>query len=364
MKTGIIGWRGMVGSVLMERMQTENDLAGLDVSYFSTSNAGGKGPQHEGKDTELADAYDIDVLKKYDVLITCQGGPYTSKVYPELKKIGWNGYWIDAASTLRMSEDSSIILDPINRDKIDIALSKGIKTFAGGNCTVSLMLMALGGLFENNWVEWLTSMTYQAASGAGAANMLELVNQSAYVGNNLQNGLTALETDASITQLLAKNDFPKESFGYPLAYSLLPWIDSEVEDGQSKEEWKGMAETNKILQSEKNIPIDGICVRVSSLRCHSQAYTIKLKSDIPMDEIESAIQSNNEWVNLVPNTKEETLSKLTPAAISGSLNIPVGRLHKMNLGPDYLTAFSVGDQLLWGAAEPLRRMLNILKEKQ
>jgi aspartate-semialdehyde dehydrogenase len=363
MKTGIIGWRGMVGSVLMERMNTENDLAGLDVTFFSTSNAGGKGPQHESKDTLLADAYNIDELTKYDVLVTCQGGAYTSKVYPELRKTGWKGYWIDAASTLRMSDDTSIILDPINRDKIDLAIDKGIKTFAGGNCTVSLMLMALGGLFKNNWVEWLTSMTYQAASGAGAANMLELVNQSAYVGNNCQQGLTALETDASVTQLLSKKDFPKEAFGYPLAYSLLPWIDSEVENGQSKEEWKGMAETNKILQSEKNIPIDGLCVRVSSLRCHSQAYTIKLKSDIPMNEIESAIESNNEWVNLVPNTKEETLSKLTPAAISGSLNIPVGRLHKMNLGPEYLTAFSVGDQLLWGAAEPLRRMLNILKEK-
>lgn len=363
MRAGIIGWRGMVGSVLMERMAAEQDLNGLDVTFFSTSNAGGQGPKHNGETKPLADAYSIDDLKKQDVIITCQGGTYTKKVYEDLRKGGWDGYWIDAASSLRMADDAVIILDPLNRKLIDESLDKGVKTYVGGNCTVSLMLMGLGGLFEKGWVEWLSSMTYQAASGAGAANMLELVSQAGYVSGNLASGLTGLETDAKVTELLNSNDFPKSEFGFPLAYSLLPFIDSEMPNGQSREEWKGMAETNKILNSATNIPVDGCCVRVSSLRCHSQAFTIKLKQDIPMDEIEAAISSHNEWVKLIPNQKEATLAGLTPAVTSGTLTVPVGRLRKMNIGPEYLTAFSVGDQLLWGAAEPLRRMLAILKER-
>ena len=360
MKVGFVGWRGMVGSVLMQRMEEEGDLSKHDWTFFSTSNAGGKGPLS----SVLADAGDLEALKAQEVILTCQGGEYTKETIGRLRTDGWKGHWIDAASTLRMDSEAVIVLDPINRDHINQALDKGVKTWAGGNCTVSLMLMGLGGLFEQGQVEWVTSMTYQAASGAGAANMQELVSQAGYVEANIKAGLSALELESEVSRLLRSDEFPKNSFGSPLAYSLLPFIDSEVEGGQSREEWKGMAETNKILNNGIEIPIDGICVRVGSLRCHSQAFTIKLAEDLPLDEVEDMIKGANEWVRWVPNRKETTLDELTPAAVSGTLQVPVGRVRKMNLGPKYLTAFSVGDQLLWGAAEPLRRMLDILLERE
>jgi len=315
----------------------------------------------------LKKADDIDALKQLDVIITCQGGDYTNAIHPELRKIGWQGYWIDAASSLRMADNAIIILDPVNRNVIDRGLQSGIKDFIGGNCTVSLMLMALGGLFEHGLVEWATSMTYQAASGAGAQNMRELLiqmgqlNQS--VATQLQDPSSAiLDIDKQVSAQLAGGELTTTNFGFPLAGSLLPWIDREVEDGQSREEWKGFVETNKILGSKQLIPIDGICVRVGAMRCHSQALTIKLKKDVPINEIEEILQNANEWVDVIPNRKKETLSRLTPAAISGTLKTPVGRLRKMKMGPEYLSAFTVGDQLLWGAAEPLRRMLRILQE--
>ena len=362
MKVGIVGWRGMVGSVLMDRMITENDLNPHDCTFFSTSNAGASAKILKDRDSLLQDASDLKALSAQDVIITCQGGDYTSEVYGPLLAKGWKGYWIDAASTLRMKSDAVIILDPVNRKTIDEALRKGIKTYVGGNCTVSLMLMGLGGLFQAGLVEWLSSMTYQAASGAGAANMKELVAQAGFVSQNIHSSLTALEMESKVTQLINSPACPKEVFGYPLAYSLLPYIDKEVEGGQSKEEWKGFVETNKILNTSSPIPVDGLCVRVSSLRCHSQGLTIKLKKDIPMDDIEGLISSHNPWVRWVNNTKVETLSQLTPAKVSGTLSVPVGRVHKMRMGGDFLTAFTIGDQLLWGAAEPLRRMLNILVE--
>lgn len=363
MNIGIVGWRGMVGSVLMNRMQEENDFELGNFTFYTTSNKGGEGPTIKGEKTILEDAKDISSLSKQDVIITCQGGGYTKEIYSELRKT-WNGVWIDAASTLRMDNDAVIILDPVNGDYIKEAFNKGTRTFVGGNCTVSLMLMGLGGLFKNNWVEWISSMTYQAASGAGAANMKELVAQAGYISEQVSLADTAIKMESDVQQHLGSDAFPKSEFGYPLAYSLLPYIDTEVELGQSREEWKGLVETNKILQTEQQIPVDGICVRVGSLRCHSQAFTIKLKGDIPMDEIEAAIQSANDWVDLVPNSKPETLANLTPAKVSGTLQIPVGRLRKMHMGNDYLSAFSVGDQLLWGAAEPLRRMLRMLPELQ
>jgi aspartate-semialdehyde dehydrogenase len=365
MKVGLIGWRGMVGSVLLQRMQEENDFAGIEPVFFSTSQAGQPAPMNAGT---LKDAADIAELRKLDVIITCQGGDYTKSVHPELRKQGWQGYWIDAASTLRMEKDAVIILDPVNRNVIDKALANGQKDFIGGNCTVSLMLMGLGGLFRAGLVEWLTSMTYQAASGAGAPNMRELLSQMgvlhASVAEHLRNpGSAILEIDRQVTATLRSDAMPTKEFGAPLAGNVLPWIDREVEDGQSREEWKGFAETNKILGTATPIPVDGICVRVGAMRCHSQAITIRLNRDLPLADIENIIANDNQWVKFVPNTKAETLANLTPAAVSGLLTVPVGRVRKMKMGPQYLQAFTCGDQLLWGAAEPLRRMLRILMER-
>ncbi len=366
-KVGIIGWRGMVGSVLMERMREEDDFKGFEPLFFSTSQAGQDGPQVNDQTYQLLDALDVDLLKELDVILSCQGGGYTNEVYPKLRNDGWQGYWIDAASTLRMEKDSIIVLDPVNRTVIDQGLAAGIKDYIGGNCTVSLMLMGLAGLFEKGWVEWVTSQTYQAASGAGAKSMIELVNQMRLVGENCQNLLddsaNILAIDRNVTETIRSHRFLTENFGVPLAASLIPWIDSAMENGQTREEWKGISETNKILGREDDpIPIDGCCVRIGAMRCHSQAFTIKLNQDIPLADIEAAIAEQNEWVYLVANNKEETLQELTPARVSGTLDIPVGRLRKMNLGDQYLSAFSVGDQLLWGAAEPVRRMLNIVLE--
>lgn len=366
MKVGIVGWRGMVGSVLLQRMVEEGDFnIGIEPVFFSTSQAGQPAPMNAGT---LKSADDIEELKKLDIIITCQGGDYTKAVHPELRKQGWQGYWIDAASTLRMEPDAVIILDPVNRNVIDAALAKGQKDFIGGNCTVSLMLMALGGLFRAGLVEWMTSMTYQAASGAGAPNMRELLSQMGVlhgsVADLLKNpGSAILEIDRKVTEELRGGTMPTKEFGFPLAGSVLPWIDREVEDGQSREEWKGFAETNKILGTTTPIPVDGICVRVGAMRCHSQAMTIKLNKDVPLADIEELIKNDNQWVKFVPNTKAETLADLTPSAVSGLLTVPVGRVRKMKMGPQYLQAFTCGDQLLWGAAEPLRRMLRILVEK-
>jgi aspartate-semialdehyde dehydrogenase len=332
MKVGIVGWRGMVGSVLLQRMVEENDFAGIEPVFFSTSQAGEAAPMNAGT---LKSASDIAELKKLDIIITCQGGDYTKAIHPELRNQGWNGYWIDAASTLRMEKDAVIILDPVNRDVIDKALANGQKDFIGGNCTVSLMLMALGGLFRANLVEHLLNDPKSAI----------------------------LEIDRKVTATLRGDSMPIKEFGYPLAGNVLPWIDREVEDGQSREEWKGFAETNKILGTTTPIPVDGICVRVGAMRCHSQALTIKLNKDVPITEIEGLIKNDNQWVKLIPNTKAETLAGLTPAAVSGTLTVPVGRLRKMKMGPQYLSAFTCGDQLLWGAAEPLRRMMRILTDK-
>ncbi|OEU74785.1 MAG: aspartate-semialdehyde dehydrogenase [Desulfuromonadales bacterium C00003068] len=365
MKVGFVGWRGMVGSVLLQRMQEENDFSGIEPVFFSTSQVGIPAPMDAGV---LCDAKDINELKKLDVIITCQGGDYTNAVHPELRKAGWNGYWIDAASSLRMQSDAVIILDPVNRDVIDAALENGQKDFIGGNCTVSLMLMAIGGLFRAGLVEWVSSMTYQAASGAGAPNMRELLSQMGVLQGSVSELLAdpssaILDIDKKVTETLRGDSLPHSEFGYALAGSVLPWIDREVEGGQSREEWKGHAETNKILAADQEIPVDGICVRIGSMRCHSQALTIKLNKDLPIEEIEQLIANDNQWVKLVANTKEETLAQLTPAAISGTLTVPVGRVRKMRMGPEYLSAFTCGDQLLWGAAEPLRRMLQLLREK-
>ncbi|OQY25768.1 MAG: aspartate-semialdehyde dehydrogenase [Desulfobacteraceae bacterium 4572_35.2] len=365
MKVGFVGWRGMVGSVLLQRMQEENDFAGIEPVFFSTSQVGIPAPMDAGI---LYDAKDVNELKKLDVIITCQGGDYTNAVHPELRKAGWNGYWIDAASSLRMHSDAVIILDPVNRDVIDAALKNGQKDFIGGNCTVSLMLMAIGGLFRAGLVEWVSSMTYQAASGAGAPNMRELLNQMGVLQGCVSELLAdpssaILDIDKKVTETLRGDSLPHREFGYALAGSVLPWIDREVEDGQSREEWKGHAETNKILAVDQEIPVDGICVRIGSMRCHSQALTIKLNKDLPIEQIEQLIANDNQWVKLVANNKEETLTHLTPAAISGTLTVPVGRVRKMRMGPEYLSAFTCGDQLLWGAAEPLRRMLQLLRGK-
>ena len=365
MKVGIVGWRGMVGSVLLQRMLEENDFAGIEPVFFSTSQAGQEAPMNAGT---LKNASDITELKKLDIIITCQGGDYTKAVHPELRKQGWNGYWIDAASTLRMEDDAVIILDPVNRNVIDAALANGRKDFIGGNCTVSLMLMGLGGLFRAGLVEWATSMTYQAASGAGAPNMRELLSQMGVLNRTVAEelktlGSAILEIDQKVTTALRDGSMPTKEFGFPLAGNVLPWIDREVEDGQSREEWKGFAETNKILGTVTPIPIDGLCVRVGAMRCHSQALTIKLNRDVPIGDIEDLIKNDNQWVKLVSNTKAETLAGLTPAAVSGTLSVPVGRVRKMRMGPQYLSAFTCGDQLLWGAAEPLRRMMRILTDK-
>src|SRR5512136_577866 len=366
MKLGFVGWRGMVGSVLLQRMQEENDFAGIEETvFFTTSQLGEPAPMSAGT---LQDAMDISLLKKFDVILTCQGGDYTKAVYPELRKSGWRGFWIDAASTLRMEPDAVIILDPVNRNVIDAALAKGVKDYIGGNCTVSLMLMALGGLFRAGVVEWISSMTYQAASGAGAPNMRELLSQMGAVYGSVAERLrdpasAILEIDREVAATLRADAFPKKAFGYALAGNVLPWIDREVEDGQSREEWKGFAETNKILGTTSPIPVDGICVRVGAMRCHSQALTIKLNRDLPLAEIENVIATDNQGVKLIPNNEADTLAGLTPAAVSGTLTVPIGRVRKMKMGPQYLQAFTCGDQLLWGAAEPLRRMLRIVLEK-
>ncbi|MBN2317909.1 MAG: aspartate-semialdehyde dehydrogenase [Acidobacteria bacterium] len=367
MRVGFVGWRGMVGSVLMERMLAENGFSGLESYFFSTSNVSGKGPDVGEGETVLQDAFDLKALAEMEVILTCQGGGYTTEIYGKLRESGWSGYWIDAASTLRMEEEARIVLDPVNRPIIDDALAAGIKTYAGGNCTVSLMLMALAGLFKADLVEWLTSMTYQSASGAGAANMQELAAQMAVIGDYARPVLddpaaTALDLDRRVTEALGSDSLPVSNFGVPLAASLIPWIDRPVDKGQTREEWKGIAETNRILGTKREIPIDGICVRVGAMRCHSQGFTIKLKKDVPLDEITEIIGSANDWVEVIDNKKEDTLKRLSPAAVSGTLKVPVGRIRKMLIGDDYLTAFSVGDQLLWGAAEPLHRMLRILRD--
>ncbi|NLE02971.1 MAG: aspartate-semialdehyde dehydrogenase [Fibrobacter sp.] len=365
LRVGFVGWRGMVGSVLMERMQAEGDFKGFEPVFFSTSQVGGKGPSLGFDVPPLKDALSIEELSKLDIIVTCQGGDYTNEIYDKLRNSGFKGYWIDAASALRMRESSIIVLDPVNRDVIDKGLKAGVKDYIGGNYTVSLMLMGLAGLFRRNLVEWISSMTYQAASGAGAKNMIELVSQMAHLTNASASLLsspasTALEIDRLLTSELRSGKMPTANFGAPLAASLIPWIDKQMDNGQTKEEWKGFAETNKILGSKAPIPVDGICTRVSAMRCHSQGLTIKLKKDLPIDEITAMIASDHEWVKVIPNNKEATLKELTPAAVSGTLSVPVGRLHKMNIGPEYLAAFTVGDQLLWGAAEPVRRILNIV----
>jgi aspartate-semialdehyde dehydrogenase len=367
LRVAFVGWRGMVGSVLMERMRAEDDFRGIEPVFFTTSNVGGEPPDLGVEAPPLADAKDLQTLKGFDVVVTCQGGDYTREVYAPLRADGFKGYWIDAASALRMADDCVIVLDPVNRAVVEKGIADGIRTFAGGNCTVSLMLMGIAGLFKNDLVEWMTSMTYQSASGAGARNMIELVAQMADLADagrpSLQDpAATALDLDRAVTGRLQSGQVPVDQFGAPLAGSLLAWIDRPMENGQTREEWKGYSETNKILGTKTPIPVDGICVRVGAMRCHSQALTVKLKKDVGVDELAGMIGEAHEWVSVVPNTKEATLAELTPAAVSGKLGVPVGRLRKMNLGREYLAAFTVGDQLLWGAAEPLRRMLRIVRE--
>jgi aspartate-semialdehyde dehydrogenase len=367
LRVGLVGWRGMVGSVLLDRMRQCGDFKGIESSFFSTSAAGTTGPMIEGKPQPLHDAYDLQQLKQLDVLISCQGGGYTTDIVGKLRESGFKGYFIDAASTLRMQPDSVLVLDPVNLDVIKRGLASGVKTYVGPNCTVSLMLMGLQGLFAADLVEWSTSMTYQAASGAGAANMRELVAQMGVLGDAARSlvsdpASSALEIDARVTDTLRSSAFPTEQFGAPLAASLIPWIDKAMDNGQTREEWKAQAEANKILGRANAIPLDGLCVRVGAMRCHAQGVTIKLKRDVPLQDIEALITGANEWAKLVPNDKESTLAQLSPAAVSGTLEVPVGRLRKLSIGPEYLTAFTVGDQLLWGAAEPLRRMLVILRE--
>ncbi|WP_255718945.1 aspartate-semialdehyde dehydrogenase [Desulfoluna limicola] len=364
-KVGIVGWRGMVGSVLMERMRKEGDFKGIDPVFFTTSQAGQAGPDIGKEIPVLQDGFDIDILQGMDIVLTCQGSDYTKKVHPKLRDTGWKGVWIDAASALRMADTSIIVLDPVNRQVIDKGFDAGIRDFIGGNCTVSLMLMALGGLFDAGQVEWITSMTYQAASGAGAKNMKELVSQMGAINDAAQPILDGpvAAVDTAVVETMRGAAFPTDNFGAPLAGSLIPWIDVPMENGQTREEWKGVAETNKILENETPIPIDGTCVRIGTMRCHSQAITVKLKDDLDVAEVERLIASANDWVKVVPNTKEETLKDLTPTAVTGTLTVPVGRIRKLNLGPGYITLFTVGDQLLWGAAEPVRRMLNIAVEK-
>ncbi|KJK09775.1 aspartate-semialdehyde dehydrogenase [Burkholderiaceae bacterium 16] len=377
MIVGLVGWRGMVGSVLMQRMQEERDFDHIEPIFFSTSNAGGQAPAMAKNETKLQDANDIEALKKCDVVLTAQGGDYTNEIFPKLRAAGWKGYWIDAASSLRMKDDAIIVLDPVNLGVIKDALTKGVKNFIGGNCTVSCMMMGLGGLFQHDLIEWMTSMTYQAASGGGAQHMRELLTQfgtlNASVKSLLDNPASAiLEIDRTIlaTQHGLSGEETKQ-FGVPLAGNLIPWIDKDLGNGVSKEEWKAGAETNKILGRGEGflgatgaspIAVDGLCVRIGAMRCHSQALTIKLRRDVPLDEIEGMLAANNQWAKVVPNTREASMTDLTPAAVTGTLTIPVGRLRKMQMGGEYLSAFTVGDQLLWGAAEPLRRMLRILIE--
>jgi len=370
---GLVGWRGMVGSVLMDRMQAEGDFGLIEPLFFSTSNAGGKAPAQAKNETTLKDAFDIEALKKCDVVITCQGGDYTSEVFPKLRAAGWNGHWIDAASTLRMKDDAVIILDPVNLPVIKNALAKGGRNWVGGNCTVSCMLMGVGALYKAGLVEWMTSMTYQAASGGGAQHMRELLTQFGTLNTEVRALLddpksAILEIDRKILgRQQSMSGDETANFGVPLGGSLIPWIDKDLGNGVSREEWKAGAETNKILGQGEGfgtpaVPVDGFCVRVGAMRCHSQALTFKLKKDVPLADIEAMIAADNQWVKVVPNTREATLQDLTPVAVTGTLGIPVGRLRKLAMGPEYLGAFTIGDQLLWGAAEPLRRMLRVLLE--
>jgi aspartate-semialdehyde dehydrogenase len=369
-RIGFVGWRGMVGSVLMERMRAERDFAQIpEPVFFSTSQQGEPGPDVGQGPQPLRDARDLDALADMDTIVTCQGGDYTSDVYGPLRATGWRGYWIDAASTLRMAPDSTIVLDPVNLDVIEAALAAGKRDFIGGNCTVSLMLMAVGELLRRDLVDWVTAMTYQAASGAGARNMRELLLQMGALRDAVAEQLAdphsaILDIDRKVIDTMRADDFPDQLFTVPLAGSLIPWIDKALDNGQSREEWKGSVESNKILGRDGNpIPIDGICVRIGSMRCHSQGLTIKLKQDMPIDEVAELLATANDWVRVVPNERERTIAELSPTAVTGTLDIPVGRLRKMNLGPEYLSAFTVGDQLLWGAAEPLRRMLRLLLER-
>lgn len=364
---GLVGWRGMVGSVLMQRMQEEKDFDHIEPVFFSTSNKGGKAPAMAKNETTLQDANDIEALKKCEIIITCQGGDYTTEIFPKLRAAGWDGYWIDAASTLRMKDDAVIVLDPVNLNVIEGALDKGVKNYIGGNCTNSILLMGVGGLFRAGLVDWVTSMTYQAASGGGANHMRELLAGMGAVYNTVADELKTpssaiLDIDRKVAQAI-RQDVPTEFFGAPLAGGLIPWIDAQLDNGQSKEEWKGQAEVNKILGNTQTVPVDGLCVRIGAMRCHSLALTIKLKKDVPLDEVESIIRSGNQWVKWVPNERAATVKDLTPASITGGLDIGVGRVRKLNQGADYLSAFVIGDQLLWGAAEPLRRMLRILLQR-
>ena len=369
MRVGLVGWRGMVGSVLMQRMREERDFELIAPVFFTTSQVGGKAPDIGREVEPLKDANSIEALCAMEVIISCQGGDYTTEIFPKLRAAGWKGYWIDAASTLRMEKDSVIILDPVNMDVIKQALVDGKKDFIGGNCTVSLMLMALDGLFKADLVEWITSMTYQAASGAGAQNMRELLTQMGEAHRVAKKLLddpasAILDIDREVAGILRDEKFPTSNFGVPLAGSLIPWIDKDLGNGQSKEEWKGKAETNKILgRDAQPISVDGLCVRIGAMRCHSQAMTLKLKRDVPLDDIYAMLASANDWVKVIPNERAVSMSELTPTAVTGTLTVPVGRLRKMDMGGEYLSAFTVGDQLLWGAAEPLRRMLRILLNK-
>lgn len=369
MRVGFIGWRGMVGSVLMERMIQENDFTGLEPIFFTTSNPGALGPDHLGFCTpNLVDAHDLKTLREMEVVVSCQGGDYTKAVYPKLRESGWSGYWIDAASSLRMEKDSVVILDPVNRHLIDRSLTQDIRTFVGGNCTVSLMMMALAGLFQQDEIEWISAMTYQAASGAGAKNLLELVAQFGQLADSARNllsdGANALAVEKAVTLAMRDPHLRCTEFGAPLAGSLIPWIDSAMDHGQTREEWKGMAETNKILGASEKVVVDGLCIRIGTLRCHSQGLTVKLRRDIPLDEIADILDRAHQWVEVIPNEIEASKQHLTPTAVTGTLQVPVGRLRKMKMGGDFLTLFTVGDQLLWGAAEPLRRMLRILREQK
>jgi aspartate-semialdehyde dehydrogenase len=360
----------MVGSVLLERMRAEGDFAGLNATFYSTSQVGEAPPDIGVSSSPLLDAYDIAQLSQHDVIVSCQGSDYTKQVLPQLREQNWRGYWIDAAREKRMDDDSIIVLDPVNRDVIDRAIDAGIRNYIGGNCTVSLMLLSLGGLFAEDLIEWMTCMTYQAASGGGARHMRELVSQMAMIGERSGALLTdassgIIPLDARVNEILANDDFPTEQFGAPLAASLIPWIDSGVDSGETREEWKAFAEGNKILGRQKDpVPIDSICVRVGAMRCHSQAFTIKLRRDVPLADIEALLDGGNDWVQLVHNDQEASRAQLTPAAVTGKLDIPIGRVRKLRLGSEFLGAFTVGDQLLWGAAEPLRRILGILREHE
>lgn len=366
LRVGLVGWRGMVGSVLMQRMREERDFDLIEPVFFSTSNVGGKAPSI-GKDAPpLLDAGSIDDLRRCDVIISCQGGDYTNEVHPQLRAAGWQGYWIDAASALRMKTDAVIILDPVNLQVIKDAFARGTKDFIGGNCTVSLMLMGLHGLFKAGLVEWLTAMTYQAASGAGAQHMRELLAQmgAAHAASSAlltDPAAAILDIDRRVSETLRSAALPREQFGVALAGSLIPWIDKDLGNGQSREEWKAQAEGNKILGRESQpIPMDGLCVRIGAMRCHSQAVTLKLTRDVPIDELHAILAQGNQWVKVVPNRREESIAALNPAEVSGTLTVPVGRVRKLSMGAEFVSAFTVGDQLLWGAAEPLRRMLRIV----